>query len=724
MHRSKQFNYFTKGRDSKEKRKEGLKKAWKWIKAFLYVFIFGLTLTGCIQNFTIKTSSTVGNGFEIYSDKSEIAPRVTTLQDKESSDKSYDFLTTTKINHHVNVKWTDNFIEELSKQTKADGGEYGKYGHYTSSIRVEASNEDNVNARLKELGLVSNSNNIVAKEVNGETRYLFKSDTATGYQRLFNDNILLAYWRTLFDLQKSNKKYQVLTREDGSKYYNILNASFDSVANVKLYDNVSVQDSYATTEEKNQAIEKANKAYASDVLLFMYAYTFGETSAFFKKARELDPSISSTYDFVVKAKDYIDADKLEFKTFLAPNAENLSDYQSKVLAYLEQKVAKAKEYQIQDLEKLEEALAAAKAFDPSSATAFSSDDQTKMNALIKAFATEFNSKVSSFVVGTIDQEVYDHVLQYNTLMKNYLAMAGYSTTTATLVETGLGRELEINSSVLALRGDVAQKSITTWGEAWELGPFYGLLVYPLGKLMQSIRRPMPELNGWASIIAIIIAVIITRALTLALSFRATMMQSLQEDFKSKKAAIEAKYKGFEQNKAMKIRKQQELSALSSKYNINPMDQFGQLFIQMPIFFAIWRVIQGLPEIKSTIWLGLNFSATSYSELFAGNWAYLWILVVAVAVQLVSQLLPQMLNRRRLHERATIAEIEALKKSEKTQKMMMIVFTVITLIFTAGIQVYWMFGGLWQIGQTLSIHYLKKTQWFKNRYSKKAIKLNK
>ncbi|RIV16286.1 membrane protein insertase YidC [Mycoplasmopsis gallopavonis] len=242
--------------------------------------------------------------------------------------------------------------------------------------------------------------------------------------------------------------------------------------------------------------------------------------------------------------------------------------------------------------------------------------------------------------------------------------------------------------------------------------------------MQSIRSPLPSLNGWSSILAIIIAVILTRLVTLALTFRTTMMQSLQEELKTKKAAIEAKYKGFEDNKTMKLRKQQELSALNSKYNVNPLDMLGATLFQMPIFFAMWRVIQGFPEIKATVWLGLNFSSTSYKELLSGNFVYLWILIAVIAAQLASQLIPQWLNRKRLKERATLAEIEALKKSERTQKMMMIVFTVITVLFTAGVQVYWMFGGIWQIFQTIGIHYLKKTQWFKERYSKKAFKANK
>ncbi|WAM09280.1 YidC/Oxa1 family membrane protein insertase [Mycoplasmopsis cynos] len=145
-------------------------------------------------------------------------------------------------------------------------------------------------------------------------------------------------------------------------------------------------------------------------------------------------------------------------------------------------------------------------------------------------------------------------------------------------------------------------------------PFYGLLVYPLSVIVQSLRQAMPELNGWGTIFAILIAVIFTRLIVLALSFKSTVMQSVQEGLRSKKAAIEAKYIGLENNKQMKIKKNQEIQALYSKYNINPMDQFANILLSMRyIFFAMWRVIQSIPEIKQTFWLGINFSSVSLTE---------------------------------------------------------------------------------------------------------------
>ncbi|MGV2392602.1 UNVERIFIED_CONTAM: YidC/Oxa1 family membrane protein insertase [Campylobacter lari] len=108
----------------------------------------------------------------------------------------------------------------------------------------------------------------------------------------------------------------------------------------------------------------------------------------------------------------------------------------------------------------------------------------------------------------------------------------------------------------------------------------------------------------------LIITIILRGLMLAITFKSTVNQSKQEDLKSKKAKIDAKYAEFKDNKQMKARHQQEIADLYKKNGINPLDAFSTLIISLPVFFAIWRVIQGLPDMKSTTFLGISFSQTS------------------------------------------------------------------------------------------------------------------
>lgn len=141
-----------------------------------------------------------------------------------------------------------------------------------------------------------------------------------------------------------------------------------------------------------------------------------------------------------------------------------------------------------------------------------------------------------------------------------------------------------------------------------------------------------------------------------------------------------------------------------------------MIISLPVFIMMWRVIQSLPEFKSTVWLGLSFAETSWRRLFfSGEWQYLGLLVVVAAVQGVAQFLPQILNRKKFKERTSLEEEKALKKANRTQRIMTIVFFFITLIFSAGLQVYWIISGIWTIIQTLSIHKFKKSAYYRRKY---------
>ncbi|VEU58629.1 membrane protein insertase YidC [Mycoplasmopsis gallinacea] len=639
MQTSQNFNYFTDDKDPKKQRSELFKKIWKWTKIVFYVFLFGITLTGCVQSFVIKSSNYVGNGLEFYLNKKEIAPKVNTFKNTTKTETTkagtenvkytYDLLSIEKEkNVYVNDK---NVLAKLQEQTTQNNGTYGEYGSYSSAIQI-------IDAK----NVHENQNSKPIFEKNG--KYLFTNSTVKNYSYVNDINadtliktfIFVSGKQENLELKKDDKG--ALIANENGEYVVTKLPTLGTIAN------------YLNSEEA-PSTSLTNKKYARDILQAFYDYTFGKDSAFVK-----------SFDFVVDAQ----GNKTDFSKWLDAKVNKLN-------------------------------------------TAINSEDEaTKNTATLSA-----KEKVA------IDK--------YLSLLNQMLLTVGWIQASRDSYAANVDQESHIinahNDIGLALKGDYESKPITTWGEAWWYGPFYGLLVYPLAVLTQALRQGITDLNGWGSILTIIIVVIVTRLLTIGFTWKQSVSQSIQEDMKIKKAAIEAKYKGFEDNKAMKMRKNQELQQLNKKFNINPLDVIGATFITMPIFIAMWRVIQALPEIKSTWWLGINFATTSYTKVFEGAWQYILLIIVAVAIQLLSQLLPQLLVRKKMKLRASIAEREALKKSERTQRMMMIVFTIITVIFTAGVQVYWTFTGLWSLFQTLLIHRLKKTQWFKDKYSKKSL-LNK
>lgn len=653
--RSEKFNYFTEGQDPKEKRKSKLKKIWRWTKILLYVLIFGITLTGCVQSFVIPSSTTTGNAIEIYLDKDKVAPHVTTLKvDKEnvsSTTGEGENKTTTnlsfeviKIDDLINRHITDKeVISELRDKTNKEKGEYGKYDTYSSAISIYTNSDKQYLGEKPESYLYSKNGN-----------YLFMSETSKEYNPIntFTNIYLVAQAGVIDEKTKQLKP-------GGAS--NIL---------LEFGDHGRVIGFTGLAQVSNDFIGAKDK-FARDVLQTFYNETIAKWN-FGEYLNGLTPS-----EFI-KIEIYDKIANGEIPELSKIQYDILNKYNSVISSYLS---------------------AANIGYNNEQLITFSSFVVKKDNDKDKDKESSTTSAPSN-ENKTLELSINRTEWENNNKFKVYDA---------------------IKSSALTYSGDRPQKVLTTWSDSWALGPFYGLFVYPLAALMQSMSIITPVWAGWGTIWIIVFAVVVTKSIALAISFKSRFSQSIQDDLRIKKAAIEAKYKGFENNKQMKIRKSQELSALYSKNNINPMDSMANMIITMPIFLAIWRALQITPEIKSTIWLTINFASTSWQKLFEGYWPYLILIVTAVAVQVISQVLPRILNRKKENQRLTADQKEAIKKSEKTQRITMIVFLFFTVAFTAGVQIYWIASGIWTILETIAIHWLKKTKWYRLSYSKKFKK---
>lgn len=249
--------------------------------------------------------------------------------------------------------------------------------------------------------------------------------------------------------------------------------------------------------------------------------------------------------------------------------------------------------------------------------------------------------------------------------------------------------------------------IITWKQAWTrgVGPFYGLFVWPISKMGVGITNGMGMHGGWESLFAVVIIVFVLRILGFALTFKSVLQQTKQQEVQSKKAIIDAKYANYKGNKQMESRKRQETADLYKKEGISPLGALGTVFITMPIFLSIWRVIGGTPHLKSTIWLGINFSETSWKKLLIGEWQYLPLIVIAGLSAAFSQIYPRLLTKRRDKNRINVHQKAAMKKNNKTQNIMLVVYIIMAVIFSAGIQIYWIVGGIWQVTQTTITHHI-------------------
>ncbi|MBR3571356.1 MAG: membrane protein insertase YidC [Mycoplasmataceae bacterium] len=708
--------------------KDKFKKIFKWISILIYLFLAAIGITGFIQSCVLHTSSTVGAGIELYNSKSSIAPYVSTfsIETKTRESNQYDEnggykydengnIVKTKENYFVLAKKTkDSFLTKkdtinlLQNQLEQQYGNqvkdlYGVYDNYSSSLRI--------------LGTENQTLTYGQTQLSGdvEENQLLKGDKTNNY--IFMNNKILDY------LNKNGLSYVAQ-----NNWYDL---NFFVLERPQNWDGLSntQKDYYGTgiTDLTNafQAFENINNQWIK-VKVLNGKYVTQDVNA--------DGFIDSA-NYV----EIIDQDRIN-KFRYSLNAEVATLSSSEVGLLNSEKFAR--DYS-QSLINAVSSFSQLKPFyelinqKTNSSIDTNSSVADKFNALSRENLENLTTKkvISKSVVTEVTEdklftlEQKDAIISYQNEIFSLLNQLGYGIEKQVYSDQNSPNYTPDNSQnfevvflpetknkkdIVLGTGSAAQKPIYSWAGAWKLGPFYGLIIWPLSYMINGMMSSMPAMNGWEGIFAMVIVIIFTRILVTMFTYKSLFASHKQQQLNPKKAKIDAKYEGFKGNREMEQRKRQELSKLYKDNNVSLIEPLKALCISTPIFLAVWRIVQGIPDIKSTTWLGIQFSLTSWQELFSGSWQYLPLLLAAGLTQALSHFLPRILNKKRMDERANRAERAALKKANKTQNIIMIVFIVLAVIFEAGVQIYWIISGLWQIMQILIVHHIVKTNWYRTK----------
>ncbi|MDI4567741.1 MAG: membrane protein insertase YidC [Mycoplasma sp.] len=256
--------------------------------------------------------------------------------------------------------------------------------------------------------------------------------------------------------------------------------------------------------------------------------------------------------------------------------------------------------------------------------------------------------------------------------------------------------------------------MSNFNNAWKLGPFFSLVVYPLSKLYLLISNSFGQWSGWETILAITILVLIARIIQFIIGFKSKLQQAKTEALTYKKQAIEAKYAKYENNRQMKMRKQMEISKLHKKHGINMGMSMLMMLIQVPFFLALWRVINGIQQIKTASWLSIEFAETSWRRLFKAEFQYLPLLILAFGIQMLSVLIPKWLTKKQNKYKQVIVQPKEETTMMKVQKYMPFIFPIMSLMFSAGLQIYWIIGGVFSIIEAFIFHKINIKQKIKTK----------
>ena len=127
------------------------------------------------------------------------------------------------------------------------------------------------------------------------------------------------------------------------------------------------------------------------------------------------------------------------------------------------------------------------------------------------------------------------------------------------------------------------------------GAILGPIAKILGALLNVIFNIVPNVG-----VAIIIFTFIIYILLLPLTYQQQKFSKLSAKMNPEIKAIQEKYKGKKDQESMSAQNE-EMQFVYKKYGVSPTGSCVQLLIQMPILFALYRVIYSIPAYVTKIY---------------------------------------------------------------------------------------------------------------------------
>ena len=178
--------------------------------------------------------------------------------------------------------------------------------------------------------------------------------------------------------------------------------------------------------------------------------------------------------------------------------------------------------------------------------------------------------------------------------------------------------------------------------------------------------------GWA-IIALTLTV---RIVLYPLTYKGMVSMQKLKDLSPKLKEIQTKYKGDSQ------KLQLHMMELYKKHKVNPMGGCLPLLLQIPVFFAIYRVLYNAVELKDSAWL------LWIQDLSAMDPYFILPIIMGATMYLQQHLSPATFND---------------PTQEKIFKFLPVFFTIFLITFPAGLILYWTINNIASIIQQMIIN---------------------
>ncbi|MDR3672383.1 MAG: YidC/Oxa1 family insertase periplasmic-domain containing protein [Holophaga sp.] len=128
--------------------------------------------------------------------------------------------------------------------------------------------------------------------------------------------------------------------------------------------------------------------------------------------------------------------------------------------------------------------------------------------------------------------------------------------------------------------------------------FFGLVAQFLFYILRGLHSVVPNW-GWS----IILLTVVIRGALWPLNTKTTVQMVRMKELEPFQKALQAKYEKFGNDMAKKAEMQKELMAFYKKNGHNPMGGCLPMLLQMPVFFALWSMLNAVFELRHAPFLG-------------------------------------------------------------------------------------------------------------------------
>ncbi|CAN5393237.1 hypothetical protein BH23ACT9_BH23ACT9_17730 [soil metagenome] len=231
------------------------------------------------------------------------------------------------------------------------------------------------------------------------------------------------------------------------------------------------------------------------------------------------------------------------------------------------------------------------------------------------------------------------------------------------------------------------------------------------RFYEGLLSPLPGIGVWSWGLAIILLTVTVRVFMIPLMVKQTKsmraMQTLQPELKK----IQEKYKADrsmmktdpERYKKLKEKQREAQMALYSEHKVNPVGGCLPLLLQMPIFLALFQVLQSdeelAVELGNASFLGFqSLTDTAQSILTGGAGGFVLTAAISAVVLIVLQVGTTFWSQKQMMARNT----QAASEQAQAQKIMLYVMPgflgVLSYSFPIGVVLYWVTTNFWTMGQ--------------------------